>query len=373
MKKVILDRLIELLQYAPQTPNVFAEPILITPAWIMKYYILDLSPRNSLVRYLVEQGHTVFMISWKNPDAADRELGMDDYVRLGFQEALAEVRRRVPQQSVHAVGYCIGGTLLAIAAAQLAARHEAPLASISLFAAQTDFSAPGELSVFITRRSCDAQAMMWKEGVLDSRMMGGAFQMLRTYDLLWSPAAAPTCAASRRFQRPDGVERRRHAHGVPHAQRLPAPALSQNDLAAGRCVGLGDELDLANVTVPCSSWVPRPIRRTVAFRLQGRQARALGRFHVLSHERRPQRRHHQRAAASKHRHRVRSTKAGSRLLSADRFLETVEPQQGSWWPTWGEWLAAHSSAAQVKPPKMGAARKGYKPLEAAPGTYVLQR
>src|SRR4029077_5642264 len=188
-KVIFSNRLIELLQYAPQTPDVYAEPILITPAWIMKYYILDLSPRNSLVRYLVEKGHTVFMISWKNPDAADRELGLDDYLQLGFIDALAEVRRLTPQRKVHAVGYCIGGTLLAIAAAALARAGEQPFASMSLLAAQTDFSEPGELSVFITpSQIAMLEAMMAKSGVLESERMGAAFGLLRSRDLLWTPA-----------------------------------------------------------------------------------------------------------------------------------------------------------------------------------------
>src|SRR5262249_45979292 len=174
-KVIFRNRLIELLQYSPETPTVYAEPILITPAWIMKYYILDLSPRNSLVRYLVQKGHTVFMISWKNPDAADRELSLGDYVRLGFLDALAEVRRLIPRPRVHAVGYCIGGTLLAVAAALLAAQRDSSLASLTLLAAQVDFSEPGELSVFITpSQIAMLEAMMNQSGVLESERMGAA-------------------------------------------------------------------------------------------------------------------------------------------------------------------------------------------------------
>src|SRR5437762_5782018 len=251
-KVVFRNRLIELLQYAPQTPEVSAEPILITPAWIMKYCILDLSPRNSLVRYLVEKGHTVFMISWKNPGAADRELGMDDYLQLGFLDALAQVRRLVPQRQVHAVGYCIGGTLLAIAAAALAQAGEAPFASLTLLAAQTDFSAPGELSVFITpSQIAMLEAMMQKSGVLESERMGAAFALLRSRDLLWKPAVDQYM----RGERPklndlmawnaDGTRMPWRMHSE-YLERL----YLKNELARGEFTVRGERIDLSCLRAP---------------------------------------------------------------------------------------------------------------------------
>ncbi|HYB66417.1 MAG TPA: alpha/beta fold hydrolase, partial [Steroidobacteraceae bacterium] len=251
-KVVYRNRLIEILQYSPQTPNVYAEPVLITPAWIMKYYILDLSPRNSLVRFLVEKGHTVFMISWKNPEAADRELGLEDYVQLGFLDALAEVRRIVPDHKVHAVGYCIGGTLLAIAAARLAVAHDHSLASITFFAAQADFSEPGELSVFITPSQISMlEAMMDKTGVLESERMGAAFALLRSRDLMWGPAVAQYV----RGERPqindlmawnaDGTRMPCRMHSE-YLERL----YLKNELANGTFTLGGQPVDLKKVHLP---------------------------------------------------------------------------------------------------------------------------
>ena len=193
-KVVMRNALVELIQYSPAAdsehgPNVYAEPILITPAWIMKYYVLDLSPHNSLVRFLVERGHTVFMISWRNPTGVDRNLGMDDYVELGLRAALDAVTAIVPHKCVHAVGYCIGGTLLSIGAAALAGAGDTRIGSITLLAAQTDFSEPGELSVFISpNQLAKLDMLMQRTGVLGSERMGAAFAMLRASDLIWAPA-----------------------------------------------------------------------------------------------------------------------------------------------------------------------------------------
>lgn len=210
-KVVFRNHLIELIQYTPTTDKVFPEPLLIVPSCIMKYYILDLSPANSMVRYMVEQGHTVFMISWRNPDASDRDLGMQDYLQMGVMEAMAAVKARTGAPRIHAMGYCLGGTFLAIVAAALGRggpealsqargknprrRHEdvagldnmPELASVTLLASQTDFSEPGELGVFIDDDQLNnLREAMARTGYLSGRQMAGSFQFLNSRDLVWS-------------------------------------------------------------------------------------------------------------------------------------------------------------------------------------------
>jgi polyhydroxyalkanoate synthase subunit PhaC len=373
-KVVMRNELAELIQYSPQTDSVYAEPILITPAWIMKYYILDLSPHNSLVNYLVGQGHTVFMLSWKNPTAADRNLAMDDYVRLGVLAALDAVQSIVPDQRVHAVGYCIGGTLLSIAAAALARDADTRIASVTLFAAQTDFSEPGELSMFISPEQLAAlETQMQRDGVLSSESMGAAFALLRSSELIWAPAVNQYLRGQRAqlndlmAWNADGTRMPCRMHGE-YLERL----YLHNELAAGTFTVDGKPIDLKQITVPMfvvgtetdhvapwhSTYKTRALTRSTDYTfLLTSGGHNAG---IISGPVNPKRHH-----------RIHQWNEPGAAGSPEQFMQRAELRAGSWWPTWQQWLVAHSAPGLVAPPATGNSGTGYVPIADAPGGYVL--
>ena len=375
-KVVYRNELIELIQYAASTATVHAEPLLIVPAWIMKYYILDLSPSNSLVRYLVEKGHTVFMISWKNPNEPDRNLGMDDYYNLGIRDALQAVSAIVPSAKIHAVGYCIGGTLLSIAAADLARQDDDRLASVTLMAAQTDFSEPGELSLFISPSQLEMlEAVMQKAGVLSSDKMGASFMLLRSRDLLWNPAVN-TYLKGKREKLNDLMAWNSDGTRMPcrmHGEYLKQLYLN-NALAAGRFKVNGEAISLAAITLPMfvlgteadhvapwkSVYKARALTRSKDYTFALASAGHNG--GIVCGPENPRRRF-----------RELTFEDVEARLSPDEWLERAWLQQGSWWPSWQAWLVAHSGPRGAPLPSLGNAAAGFPILEDAPGSYVLQR
>ncbi|MCH4562559.1 alpha/beta fold hydrolase [Halomonas sp. EGI 63088] len=372
-KVVYRNRLIELIQYAPTTQEVHAEPVLIVPAWIMKYYILDLSPENSLVRYLVERGHTVFMISWKNPGSEERDLGMADYRRLGVMAALDTVTASCPEQHIHGVGYCLGGTLLSIAAAAMGRDGDKRLASLTLLAAQTDFSEAGELMLFIDEDQVRfLEDLMAVRGYLDTRQMAGAFQLLRSQDLIWSRMVRSYLAG----ERPPMFDLMAwNADGT----RMPARMHSEylrwlfldNDLAGGRYRVDGRPVSLTDIHIPVFAvstlkdhvapwrsvykvqWLT-PADVTFVLSSGGHNAGIVNppgdsrRFHQISTIRRD-----------------------DPFVDPDGWQAEAAHHDGSWWPCWQGWLEGHST--ERVPAREPGAIEGYPVLDEAPGRYVLER
>ncbi|GGO79765.1 poly-beta-hydroxybutyrate polymerase [Marinobacterium nitratireducens] len=373
-KVVFRNRLIELIQYSPTTDQVHPEPVLIVPAWIMKYYILDLSPHNSLVRYLVDQGHTVFMISWRNPSSDDRELGMDDYRRLGVMDAIDAVAAINPDQRIHAMGYCLGGTLLNIAAATMARDGDDRLASMTTLATQVDFSEAGELMLFIGESEVSfLESMMWEQGYLDGYQMAGAFQLLRSNDLIWSRMVRDYFLGERQPMN-DLMAWNADLTRMPyrmHSQYLRGLFLN-NDLTGGRFIVDNRPINLADLRTPVfavgttsdhvAPWksvykITTHPAIDVTFLLTNGGHNA-GIVSPPGHDHR--------------RYQVSTHHAGDRFVDPDTWQSVTPTQDGSWWPEWLRWLKAHSGE-MVDPPAMGAADRGYVPLMNAPGSYVLQR
>ncbi|MCW3151705.1 alpha/beta fold hydrolase [Achromobacter spanius] len=371
---VFRNHLLELIQYAPTTATVRPEPIFITPAWIMKYYVLDLSPHNSLIRYLVAQGYTVFCISWRNVGAKDRNLSLEDYRESGFMAALDAVTRVVPDQRVHAVGYCLGGTLLSIAAAAMAGQGDDRLATLTLLAAQTDFTEPGGLGLFIGESEVNfLESMMWAQGYLSAQQMAAAFQALRPMDEACGRATRAYLFGERSAPN-DLVAWNADSTHMPyrmHSEYLRKLFLN-NELAAGRYQAGGRVIALRNIRTPIfllgtdadriSPW--RSVYKVHY------QTDADVRFVLTSGG-------HNAGVVSEPGHigrwyRTRDTPANGFRCGPDEWLQDSALHQGSWWPEWSEWLAQRSGAPRPAKQELGVAGSDQSALTLAPGRYVFQ-
>ncbi|MCA0241490.1 MAG: alpha/beta fold hydrolase [Proteobacteria bacterium] len=378
-KVVLRNELIELIQYAPQTKTVFAEPLLLVPSWIMKYYILDLSPANSLVKYLVEAGHTVFVVSWKNPDAADRDIGMDDYLQSGVMAALdavTAITAKTAKKKIHALGYCLGGTLMAIAAARMARDDDPRLASLTLLASELDFSEPGELGLFIDESQLAfLDDMMAERGYLDGKQMAGAFALLNSRDLVFSRSVRDYLLG-----RPQEVNDlgawNADATRMPyrqHSEYLRGLYLD-NDLAEGRFRSGGKPVALSDIRVPM--FVLGTQRDTVS------PWRSVYKVHMLTDT-------EVSFCLTSGGHNVgvvnppgadggsgparswqlATRDADGKYVDPDSWLAATPTHTGSWWPAWLDWLNGRSGR-RVVPPAMGHAAAGYAAIDDAPGRYV---
>ncbi|MFI4976495.1 MAG: PHA/PHB synthase family protein [Caulobacterales bacterium] len=366
--------LAEIIQYRPSTATVRPEPVVIVPAWIMKYYILDLTPAESLVRALVADGFTVFMVSWKNPGPEDRDRDFDDYRRLGALAAIDAACEITGSKRVHAAGYCLGGTLLAMTAAAMARDGDERLASLTLLASQADFTEAGELTLFVNEAQVALlEDLMWDRGYLRPEQMAGTFQVLRANDLIWSRMIGEYLM---------GDPRRARALDAwsADATRLPFRMESQNlrslyldnELAEGRFRVGGHPVALRDIAAPMfvlgtefdhiAPW--RSVYKLLLLCEAPITFVLTDRGHNVGVVCPP-------GVGERHQ-RVRRQSASEPYVDPDAWLASTPPRPGSWWPTWFAWLHERSGP-MAPPPPMGDADNGFASLGPAPGRYVLEK
>jgi polyhydroxyalkanoate synthase len=372
-KVVYRNALIELIQYAPTQARVYARPLIIVPPWINKFYILDLQPANSFVKYATDAGRNTFVVSWRNPDASLAEMTWADYMELGPIAAATVAAEIAGSNDVDAIGSCIGGTLLATALAYLARTERKLVNSATFFAALVDFSDPGEVMAFLTEEALESiEQRMNEAGVLSGREMGDTFNMLRSNDLIWGVAVnryllgkdAP--AFDLLYWNSDATRIPRATHSYYLRQMYVANNLAKPDALEVN----GVPIDLGRVTLD-TYCVATQEDHIAPWRSVYSMTRLFGGETTF------------RLGASGHIAGIISPPAKKKAVwwgdapgsanppEPDAWLGAAPKHEGSWWPDWTAWLAERSPE-QVDAPESSGSRR-YAPLTDAPGTYVLER
>jgi polyhydroxyalkanoate synthase subunit PhaC len=365
---VLRNNLVELIQYAPATDTVHSVPLLFIPPWINKYYILDMQPHNSLIKFLTDQGFTVFVISWKNPDASMEDTTFDDYLELGPLAALATVKDITGSPIVNPVGYCIGGTLLSMALPYLAAVGDDSIGCATFLVALQDFSEVGDTAVFIDEpQVAYIEQQMLERGYLDSREMASMFHMLRANDLIWSNVVnnyllgKEPPAFDLLYWNADGTRMARAAHSFYLRNTYLENNLIQPNHVSlkGVPIDLGRiRQDLYAVGTEQDHIVPWRSAWRISHLASGEIRFVVGGSGHIAGVINP---------PSKGRGYWTSPKPAA---SADEWFQGATRHEGSWWSDWVEWLRPRSGE-QVAPPSLGS--PSHPPLTAAPGSYVLER
>jgi polyhydroxyalkanoate synthase len=365
-KVVFQNELMQLIQYSPTTEKVLKRPLLIMPPWINKFYILDLRPKNSFVRWAVAQGHTVFIISWVNPDEKLAAKSFEDYMLEGPYAALDAIEKATGEKSINAIGYCLGGTLLAATLARMAAQQDTRVKSATFFTTMVDFEEAGELGVFIDEEQLKAiEERMQKRGYLEGREMATTFNMLRANDLIWSFVVQNYLLGQEVF--PFDL-----LYWNDDSTRMPAAMHSfylrrmyqQNDLVKPGAITLaGTELDLSKIKLPTYILSTRedhiaPWKSTYrATQIYGGPVHFVlaASGHIAGVANPPE--------LGKYSHWVST----SQPPSPDEWFANATELAGSWWPDWHRWVSAlDKTQVPARTPGEG----GLPALEEAPGSYV---